>query len=93
MIHLFSKIADESVQQANQEQICQLAESELCNFVGSCLKFFFGFTMDIDELKLGHQSPKLVDEEMKTEKEDSDSDEEMSLYVSLIAPKKPSVVE
>ena len=31
---------------------------------------------------------------MKTEKEeDSDSDEEMSLYVSLIAPKKLPVVE
>ena len=30
---------------------------------------------------------------MKSEKEDSESDEEMSLYVSLIAPKKLPVVE
>ena len=58
MVHLFSKVAEESIEGTNQEQIVKLADSELCNFVGSCLKFFFEFTMDIDELKLGHESAK-----------------------------------
>ena len=44
--------------------------------------------MDIDELKLGHESGKPQNEEMKSAKEDSDSDDEMSEYTSLIAPRK-----
>ena len=79
MLHLFSKIAKESLLEANQEKICQLADSELANFVGSCLSFFFRFKMDTEEIKLGHHSDRqpsnqVPDEEMKSDREESDDD-------------------
>lgn len=93
MLHLFAKIAKESLVEANQEKICQLADSELANYIGSCLSFFFRFKMDLEEIKLGHRANQppgnqLPDEEMKSDKVDSGDDQEMSHFSSLLAPKK-----